>query len=53
MWLLPVIYVVGFCALKLGPLVALVMYLLMLNGVRIRLRTIRERQAQDFPVPAM
>jgi len=51
MWLLPVIYVVGAC-LVIGPLVAQVMYLLMLNGIRIRLRTIRERQAIDFPEPA-
>jgi len=50
MWLLPVIYVVGMCLL-IGPLVAQIMYLLMLNGIRIRLRIIRERQALDFPEP--
>lgn len=40
LWLLPLIYVVGMICLGLGPLVAGIMYLLMLNTVRLRLQTI-------------
>jgi hypothetical protein len=40
MWLLPLIYILGMICLGLGPLIAMVMYLLMLNTVRVRLREI-------------
>lgn len=43
MWLLPVIYVVGSCFV-VGPLVATIMYFLLLNLVRIDLRNIIARQ---------
>jgi hypothetical protein len=51
MWLLPVIFVVGSC-LIIGPLVAQIMFLLLLNRIRVRLSIIRERQALDFPETA-
>jgi hypothetical protein len=37
MWLLPLIYILGMICLGLGPLIAMVMYLLMLNTVSARL----------------
>ena len=46
-WMLPLIYVVGFCILFIGPLVAMVIYLLMLNRFRIRLWDIRLRQPSN------
>ena len=45
LWLLPVIYVLGMICLGLGPLIAGVMYLLMLNTVRVRLQAILKRIA--------
>jgi hypothetical protein len=42
LWLLPLIYILGAICFGLGPLIATVMYLLMLNTVRIRLRAIQE-----------
>jgi hypothetical protein len=45
MWLLPVIYIIGFCAIGLGPVVATIMYFLLLNEVRIRLRNIIRTQS--------
>jgi hypothetical protein len=33
-WLLPLIYVLGFCVLLLGPVVSLVMYAVLINRVR-------------------
>jgi hypothetical protein len=56
MWLLPVFYVVGLCALGLGPLVALIMYLLLLNRVRIDIRNLRQQLQpqpdEEFSAPA-
>lgn len=55
MWLLPVIFVVGICALGLGPLIAWIMYLMLLNRVRIDLRDLRHqisRSAAAQPVNA-
>ena len=46
LWLLPLLFIVGCAAFFLGPIVAIVMYFLLLNRVRIALRTIREQQAQ-------
>jgi hypothetical protein len=43
LWLLPLIAVLGACVL-LGPLIASILYLLVLNQVRIALRDIRRRQ---------
>ncbi len=56
MWLLPVIYLVGSC-LVVGPIVAMVMYLLLLNKTRILIRDVRQRQqrgegTQPFAVNA-
>ena len=34
LWLLPVIYIGGFCVLGIGPIVTMILYLLMLNDVR-------------------
>lgn len=42
MWLLPVILVAGSCVV-VGPIVAWVMYLLLLNRIRIDIRDVRER----------
>jgi hypothetical protein len=44
LWLLPLIYILGMICLGLGPLIALVMYLLMLNSVRVRLQAILQSQ---------
>jgi hypothetical protein len=49
MWMLPLIYVVGACAAFIGPLVATIMYLVMLNRIRLQLRELRERQAVEYP----
>ena len=43
-WLLPVIFVTGFCVLGIGPLVATIMYFLLLNDVRVKLKEIIQRQ---------
>ena len=48
LWLLPVIYLVGSCII-IGPLVASILFLLLLNSVRLRLKSIREHQARAFP----
>jgi len=50
MWLLPVIFVIGNC-LIVGPLVAWIMYLLLLNQVRVALKRIRhEKDQEEGPV---
>jgi hypothetical protein len=41
LWLLPLIYIVGFCVFLIGPLVATIMYLLLLYNLRVRLREIQ------------
>lgn len=57
MWLLPVIYVVGVCVV-VGPIVATVMYFLLLNLVRIELKKIIAAQESGVgrelgPVPSI
>lgn len=47
MWLLPLIFFVGLCVL-IGPLIATLMYYLLLNRVRLQLKSIIERQAREF-----
>lgn len=47
LWMLPLIYVLGAICFWAGPLVAGVMYLLMLNTVRMRLQAIIHHQPQD------
>ena len=44
LWLLPVVFIGGCVLLFLGPIVATVLYFLLLNSVRLALRTIREEQ---------
>jgi hypothetical protein len=34
LWMLPLIYIVGLCVLALGPIVAMILYLLLLNDLR-------------------
>lgn len=46
LWLLPLIYIVGLCVL-VGPLIATVMYFLLLNQVRAKLMMIRQRQPEN------
>lgn len=46
MWLGPLIYIVGSC-LVIGPLVAMVLYVVLLNWVRADLRLIRDRHAAE------
>jgi hypothetical protein len=41
LWLLPLIYILGFCVLFIGPLVATILYLLVLNDVRRDIRAIQ------------
>lgn len=43
MWLIPVLWTVGTLACGLGPLVALVLYWIMLNWVRLDIKRIRDR----------
>ncbi|MHC5005373.1 MAG: hypothetical protein ACYTJ0_19905 [Planctomycetota bacterium] len=47
LWLLPLLYIVLACVV-VGPFIATIMYLLLLNRVRIAIGTIRERQ-QPLP----
>jgi hypothetical protein len=44
LWLLPVVFLGGCILLFIGPIVATVLYFLLLNSVRLALRTIREQQ---------
>ena len=46
MWMIPLIYVLGACVI-VGPLVAAVLYYLMLNNIRITLQSIRQKQARE------
>jgi hypothetical protein len=48
LWQLPLIYVLGVICFGLGPLIAGIMYLLMLNKVRLHLASIMQRQ-QELP----
>lgn len=43
LWLLPLLYVLLFLCIGLGPLIALVMYVTLLDRLRARLRLIRRR----------
>lgn len=43
-WLLPVIYLVGLCLVGLGPLVAMVLYILFFNTIRSNLADIMQKQ---------
>ncbi len=43
MWLLPLIYVLGFICLMIGPLIALLMYIRLLDNLRTGLRSVRRR----------
>ena len=54
MWLLPLIYVLGAC-IVIGPFVAVIMYYVLLNKVRVKVSEIRARQrlettAMESPV---
>lgn len=47
LWLLPLVYVIGFCVFLLGPLVAMVLYFILLNDVRVRLGAVRRHMAPE------
>lgn len=49
LWLLPLIYILGLCLLGLGPLIAIILYLVMLNELRTKINAIRARQQREFP----
>lgn len=42
MWLLPTVFVVGYLCVGLGPLAAMIMYLLFLNTLRVRIEGLRD-----------
>lgn len=52
LWLLPLIFILGFCVVMLGPLIATIIYLVLLNDVRAHLRRIiiaqRTMEADTF-----
>ena len=50
LWMLPLIYIVGFCVI-VGPLIAVVLYLLMLNDVRRGINFARAQQAMQNTGP--
>jgi hypothetical protein len=52
LWLLPLIYVLGAICVGLGPIAASIIYLLMLNTVRMRLQSILKRNAYSREVTA-
>ncbi|MBT8484759.1 MAG: hypothetical protein KJO43_04205 [Phycisphaerae bacterium] len=47
LWLLPLLFIPGCVVLFLGPIVAIVMYFLLLNRVRTALRTTRAQQDEE------
>jgi hypothetical protein len=53
MWLLPLIYVLGAICLMIGPLIALLMYIRLLDNLRTGLRDVRRRiESGAAPLPA-
>lgn len=48
LWLLPVLFIFGCVVVFLGPIVAIVMYFLLLNRVRTALRSIRKQQDEGL-----
>jgi hypothetical protein len=51
MWLGPVLAIVGACVLYIGPIVAFIMYVRLLDRLRVHLKHIRILAAADAPHP--
>lgn len=47
LWLLPLVYVLGFCVFFIGPLVATILYFILLNDVRVNIRRIWQEMVSE------
>jgi hypothetical protein len=53
-WILPLIYIVGACACGIGPLIAIIMYLVLLNNLRQGIAHVQAQQQKlhiEQPMP--